>query len=150
MNDLSKPGASKPGASQELLKAMHASLCVRWGTDAPFAIGPVSAEKIGYAAIPAVVCTVTCRDEDLDALVPIVRQRIYGELAERGWTPDDVAFRPTTQRGRRRRFVDENESSDSHGRNKMGTSYRFSFEMSREMARQTFTRGSFARLVERA
>ncbi len=135
---------------EQLLKAAHNSLCIRWGTTGPYAIGRVTAERIGYAQDPCVVVTVTCRDEDLSSLVPITRQRVYRELAERGWTPDDIEFRPSTQRGRRRRFVDENESSESLGRNKMGSEYRFSFRMERDLARQTFAGGgSFKNLPTR-
>lgn len=135
--------------SDELLKAMHSSLSIRWGTHAPYFIGPVSAEKVGYAQDPSVVLTVICRDEDVSTLVPIVRQRVYGELAERGWTPDDIEFQPGVQRNRRRRFVDQNESSDSHGRHKFGIEHRFRFDMGRELARATFVGGgSFKPLPE--
>ena len=134
-----------------LLKAVHESLCIRFGTTAPYAIGQVTAEKVGYAQIPSVVVTVTCRDEDVGALVPIVRQRVYGELAERGWTADDVEFRPSMMRGRRRKFRDENESSRSHGRDKFGVEYRFRFDMGRALASATFVGfGSFRPLADRA
>jgi hypothetical protein len=123
---------------EQLLKQAHASLCITWGTDAPFEIGKVRAEKIGYAQIPCVVVSVTCRDADLSALVPIVRQRVYTELASLGWTPDDIEFRPMTQRNRRRKFTDGNERSETYGRNKFGNEYRFSFEMGRDLARATF------------
>ncbi len=135
---------------EQLLKAAHSSLCITFGTMGPYAIGTVSAERIGYAQDPCVVVTVTCRDEDLSSLVPITRQHVYRELAERGWTPDDVAFVPSTQRGRRRRFVDQNETSKTCGCNKMGTEYRFSFRMEREFARATFVGfGSFRKLPTR-
>ncbi len=136
--------------TEQLLKAAHNSLGIIWGTTGPYAIGPVSAERIGYAQDPCVVVTVTCRDEDLSSLVPITRQRVYRELAERGWTPDDIAFTPTTQRGRRRRFVDGNEASETLGKNKMGVEYRFSFGMERGLARETFVGfGSFRTLSRR-
>jgi len=133
--------------TEALLKTVHNSLAVRFGTTAPYHIGWVEAEKIGFAGIRAVVCNVFCRDEDLSALVPIVRQRVYTELASRGWGPDDIEFRPTTQRGRRRKFTDTNESSESHGREKFGMEYRFSFEMKRELGAATFQGGgSFKKL----
>lgn len=135
------PAAREGDLGLELLQSIHTSLCIRFGTTAPYAIGPVSAEKIGYAQDPSVVLTVVCRPEDISALVPIVRQRVYGELAERGWSPDDIAFTPGTQRGRRRKFRDENESSDSHGRDKFGVEQRFSFGMGRELAAATFVGG---------
>ena len=131
----------------QLLKSVHNSLAVRWGTSAPFHIGWIEAEKIGFAGIPSVVCNVFCRDEDLGSLVPIVRQRVYTELGSRGWGPDDIEFTPTTQRGRRRKFTDTNESSETRGREKFGILYRFSFEMERELAHATFQgSGSFKKL----
>ena len=80
---------------ERLLKQLHSSLCVRWGTTAPYAIGRVRAQRIGFASIPMVVVDVWCRSRDYEALIPIVRQRVYTELAERGWTPDDLKFVPT-------------------------------------------------------
>lgn len=138
-------------ASQDdLLRAVSRSLCVRFGTTEPFAIGRVSAERVGYAQIPSVVVTVVCRDESLSALVPIVRQRVFAELAERGWGDEHIVnLTPGTMRGRRRKFVDENESSPTVGRSKFGIEYRFRFDMSRDLAAATFPRGgSFARLPE--
>ena len=134
----------------DLLKAIHSSLVITFGTSAPFMIGRISGEKVGYAQDPSVVVAVYCRDEDVPALVPIVRQRVYRELGERGWTADDIGFTPSTMRGRRRKFRDENESSESYGRDKFGTEYRFRFDMGRELARATFQGfGSFKPLPER-
>lgn len=135
---------------EQLLKTMHASLAITFGTTAPYKVGHVEGERIGFAYIPSVVVNVFCRDQDLSALVPIVRQRVYRELAERGWTPDDIEFKPSVQRGRRRKFTDTNESSESYGREKFGIEHRFSFEMHPELARQTFVgSGSFKPLPQR-
>ena len=125
----------------ELAKRAHNSLSIRWGTLAPYRIEKARAERIGYADIRCLVVTVYCRDEDLSALVPVTRQHVYRELAERGWGPDDIDFHPSTQMGRRRRFVDDNESSESYGKNKFGTEYRFSFEMGPELRAATFVGG---------
>lgn len=134
----------------ELLRATTRSLAVRWGTNAPYAIGHVSAERIGFAQIPCVIAHVTCRDDDLSALVPVVRQRVFGELAERGWGDEQIETRPTTMQGRRRKFTDENESSKSFRRQKFGTDYRFSFEMRPELAAATFQGfGSFREIPRR-
>jgi hypothetical protein len=137
--------------NEALLRQAHSSLCIRWGTTAPYAIGRVSAEKVGYAQIPSVVVSVTCRDADVSALVPIVRQRVFAELVERGWTDDVIAFSPSVQRGRRRKFRDENESSETCGRDKFGNEHRFRFDIAdRAFAAATFQGfGSFARLPER-
>lgn len=136
--------------NEALLRTAHSSLCIRWGTNAPFAIGHVSAEKIGFASDPCVVVTVDCRDEDVSSLVPVVRQRVFAELAERGWENQVIEFVPSVQRNRRRRFVDQNEESESYGRNKFGHEHRFSYRMvDPEFAKATFTRGSYAQLPER-
>ncbi len=76
---------------------------------------------------------------------------MYGELAERGWTADDIEFVPNVQLRayRTRRFRDENESSESFGRNKMGLEHRFAFLMSKRLAAATFVKfGTYARLPE--
>lgn len=138
---------------EALLRSVHTSLCIRWGTTVPYAVGRVTCEKVGFAAIPCVRCTVNVPERGLDSLVPIVRQRVFGELAERGWDDTAVAFRPTVRRGRERLFVDENESSDSLGRRKRGVEWEFHFEITdRELKRQAFPvgQGSFALIPERS
>lgn len=125
--------------NEGLLRDMARSLCIRFGTTAPYAIGRISAERVGYAQIPCVRVNVWCRDEDLSALVPIVRQRVFGELAERGWGDEHILFVPSVRRGRVRMFFDENESSESCGRRKRGVEYTFHFEMRRALAAATFT-----------
>lgn len=143
--------SQKLSESEELLRDIHKSLVIRFGTTAPFAIGAVRAEKRGFASIPMVVVDVDCRDEDVSALVPIVRQRVFGELAERGWNDHHIAFKPMVQRNRRRRFTDQNESSESFGKNKFGNQHLFSFEILTPTLKQaTFAAGgSFARLPDR-
>ena len=142
---------------EALLKSLHSSLCITWGTTAPYALGRVRCEKIGFASIPCVKMDVECRPEDVGALVPIVRQHVYRELAERGWTPDDVEFTPTVGGSYRAwMFVDENEASESHGRRKRGARLHLTFEMKPALARATFDprvrpgqTGSFATLPDR-
>ena len=139
-------------STEAFLRDLHGSLTFQFGTTAPYMVGAVRAEKIGFAQIPCVVVDVYVRDEDLPSLIPITRQRVFGELAERGWANETIAFVPSVQRGRRRKFVDENEGSTSSlGRNKFGRQHRVSFEMvDRELVQATFVGfGSFARLPER-
>lgn len=146
--------AAIPRNERELLVGLHASLAVRFGTSAPFTIGAIRGVKVGFAQDPCVVCDVVCRDGDLSSLVPIVRQHVYRELSGRGWDVREdaelVAFTPSTQRGRRRRFVDANESSETFGRNRMGMSYEFRFLMSHALAAATFVGfGSFKTIPNR-
>lgn len=140
---------------EELLRAVASSLCIRFGTTAPYAIGRVTAEKVGFAAIPSVVVDVYCRQEDVGSLVPIVRQRVFGELAERGWENETIGFTPSVrlESHRRRRFVDENEDSSSLGENKFGHHHRFRFDIvDVELREATFNPvrgGTFALLPDR-
>lgn len=115
--------------TETLIRDISSSLVVRFGTTAPYSIGPVTAERIGYADIPSIVTTVHCRDEDTSSLVPIVRARVFAELAERGWANTVVRVVPSVQRNRKRRFVDGNEDSPSFGKPKFGLEHRFSFEI---------------------
>lgn len=134
----------------DLLKALHSSLCVRFGTTAPYSLGRTLAERVGFACDPCVAISVHCRPEDVPALVPIVRQHVYGELAERGWSPEDIEFTPMVQQRRTRIFVDENESSQSLGKRKRGAEHRFTFRMHRQLAAETFVGGgTFKTLPEK-
>lgn len=136
--------------NEELLRELHSSLCITFGTNAPFAIGRVTGERVGYASDPAVAIQVKVRDEDLSTLVPIVRQRVFAELAERGWENELIEFTPSVRRGRLLYFVDENEASRSKGKRKRGHDYTFHFWMKPELAKATFAgAGSFARIPNR-
>jgi hypothetical protein len=155
MDDVSRFGAfDVAGADGEgLLRAAHKSLCIRFGTTAPFQLGKVRAEKVGYAQIPRVIMDVVCREQDVDALIPIVRQRVYGELAERGWDDTVLEFRPSVGMSSRRRarFTDQNESSQSYGRQKMGCRMTVGFDIvDAEFRHATFRGfGSYASLPSR-
>jgi hypothetical protein len=156
MDDVSRYGAFDAAAGEAgegLLRAAHRSLCIRFGTSAPYELGRVRAQKIGYAQIPRVVMDVVCRERDVDALIPIVRQRVYGELAERGWDDSVLAFRPSVGMDSRRRakFTDGNESSESFGRSKMGCRMTVGFDIvDAEFRHATFRGfGSFASLPSR-
>lgn len=142
---------TEPTITEELVRGLHASLVVSFGTTAPFAIGKVRAEKVGFASIPRVVVDVDCRAEDVGALVPIVRQRVFAELAERGWDNHVIGLKPGVGQWRRRRFVDQNEDSESFGKNKFGHQHVFGFDIvDDEFRKFTFAGGgSFARLPER-
>jgi hypothetical protein len=122
----------------ELLRVMHTSLCITWGTDAPYNIGSIRGEKVGYAQDPCVVVSVSCYARDVPALVPIVRQRVYGELAERGWDPLKIEFSPNVLTHRKRKFRDTNEQSPSYGKNKIAEHHDFRFLMLPELAKATF------------
>jgi len=108
------------------LREMASSDYFTFGTSAPYAMGDVVIEKVGFGSIPMV----NCREQDIRALVPVVRQKVFRFLAAAG-VPDTVLqFSPRVGEIRRReRFVDENPSSPSRGKNKFGACSRFSFEI---------------------
>jgi hypothetical protein len=138
--------------SEQLLRELHNSICISFGTTEPYAIGKTSAECVGFAQIPSTATRVNCRERDVSSLVPIVRQRVYAELAERGWSHDDLEFKPSVREERRREcmFRDENESSESLGQRRRGREYTFHFDMRQELAKATFVGfGSFKPLPDR-
>lgn len=114
---------------ERLLRELATSSACRFGTTVPYELGPVLVKKVGFAAIPVVEVAVFCRSKDISALVPIVRQHVYGEL-ESALIPSRIlAFRPTVSVGRRRKFTDRNESSPTLGKTKVGEDVEFRFEI---------------------
>jgi hypothetical protein len=138
---------------EQLLRELHNSICISFGTTEPYAIGKTSAERVGFAQIPSTATRVNCREQDVSSLVPIVRQRVYAELAERGWSHEDLEFKPCVREergGRGVMFRDENEASESLGQRKRGHEYTFHFDMRQELAKATFAGfGSFKPLPDR-
>jgi hypothetical protein len=116
-----------------LLKRATASSFVTWGTTMPFQLGSLRVERIGYADMPVVGMTTYAPSPD--GMTPIVRQHIYFELASAGISHEVIKFTPTVGIGRRRRFVDCNQSSESLGKNKMGREQQWHFEILREHVR---------------
>lgn len=101
-----------------------------WCTTAPFQIGDLQVERIGFAGIPVVYVMVTCPPKAVSSLVPVARQVVFRELTAAGLENEILEFAPGVQdQGRRLRFVDCNERSPTKGKNKMGRQYRFSFEI---------------------
>ena len=117
---------------EKLLRTAAASPAVRFGTIAPFQLGNVEIEKIGFADIPVMLVNVYCRREDITALVPIVRQHVFGELETAGFSNEIVEFTPGVATNQVRMFVDCNESSPSLGKRRRGNHCRFTFEIKKE------------------
>ncbi len=118
--------------NEQLLRDSAASLFSDWLTNAPFQMGELQIEKVGFAEIPVVFVTVACPPKAISTLVPVVRQFVYRELEAAGIENEIVEFVPRVQdQGRRHRFVDCNEHSPTKGKNKMGYIYRFAFEIKR-------------------
>jgi len=115
--------------NERLLRQLATSDCCRFGTTAPYEPGSVQMRRVGFADIPVVEVPVFCRRQDISALVPIVRQHVFGEL-ESALIPSRIlTFTPSVSVGRRRRFTDRNESSPTLGKTKVGEYVEFRFEI---------------------
>ena len=111
---------------------------VTWGTTCPFNLGEVVFRKVGFADIPKVQCTVYA--PDIQSVVAVVRQHVFYELETQGIPTEIIEFQPSVETmSRRRRFVDQNSSSESTGKNKMGLEMTFSFEIKKFAAHRWFT-----------
>lgn len=115
---------SKPGA-------------VTWGTTCPFNLGEVTFRRVGFADIPMAQCTIFA--PDVRSVVAVVRQHVFYELETQGIPTEIIEFEPSVTTGRRRRFVDQNSSSESTGKNKMGLEMTFNFEIKKFAAHRWFT-----------
>lgn len=135
----------------QLLRDASASLCMDWCTTAPFQIGDLQVERIGFASIPMVYVMVHCHPQAMSSLVPVVRQVVFRELAAAGLENEILEFVPGVQeQGRgQRRFVDCNERSPTKGKNKMGRQYRFSFEIKRPFLGFFEWNGHYGRIPEK-
>jgi hypothetical protein len=114
---------------ERFLRDLTTSSLWQFGTTAPYELGPVQVKRVGFAGIPVVEVPVFCRRQDISAVVPVVRQYVFGEL-ESALIPSRIlAFVPTVSVGRRRRFTDRNESSPTLGKTKVGEYVEFRFEI---------------------
>ena len=125
------------------IREMAASKVITFGNSVPYAIGAVRIERIGFADIPMCWLRVNCREADIGPMVPVVRQKLYRWLEENGVPNSALTFSPRVAAIRdRERFVDENESSPSCGKNKFGGSFRFSFEIRADRVKEFFEFGA--------
>ncbi len=115
--------------TEQFLRDTAASFACDLLTDAPFQMSDLQIEKLGFAEIPVAFVTVACPAKAISALVPVVRQFVFRELAAAGIDNEIVEFTPRVESKCRRRFIDCNEHSPTKGKNKMGRIYRFSFEI---------------------
>jgi len=114
---------------ERLLRETAASLASDFLTDAPFQMGELRIEKVGFAEVPLVFVMVACPPNAITTMVPVVRQFIFRELATAGIENEILEFVPTVETTRRLKFVDCNEHSPTKGKNKMGRLHRFAFEV---------------------
>lgn len=111
-----------------LIRATSKSLCVSWGTTAPYSAGTVRCCRVGYADIPCVEVVIFHKYED--NLTAIARQLVYRELEACGLCSDCLALTPMVGKAsRRRKVTDRNESSRAFGKNKMLSECTYRFEI---------------------
>jgi len=104
---------------KRLLREISKSKHVTFGTDAPYKLGQIGFSQIGFASIPAVGCRVYTHS--IDSIIPVVRQHIMRTIASHGLNTAAVELRLHVGiESTRRKFVDENPSSPTLGKNKMG------------------------------
>jgi len=111
---------------------MSGSSGITFGTTAAYAIIRLPyLDRIGFADIPVVGVSIVS-PVDTGTITPIARQLVFRKLAECGVPFQAVKLVPTVGRSRRTRFKDENESSKTLGKNKMGDVLDYHFEIERE------------------
>jgi hypothetical protein len=116
-----------PDGTSFSLSDIYASTGIRFGTSAPYAVGYVGPDRIGFGDYPMIV--VEMYGKAVNDLVPIARQlamlnaKINGLYINMG--PPSVGMA-----GRERVMVDQNPSSPSVGKRKRLKSLKFTFEIS--------------------
>ncbi len=137
---------------QQTARSLHRSLCVTFGTTAPYSFGSIRLRRVGFASIPRLCVPVQVKRQDLDAIIPLARQRAFAFLAEKGISDEHVGFAAhwNGEDYRERLFTDENESSPTLGKRKRGISGEVHFDLSRMLAGAVDWRASYdGRLPER-
>jgi hypothetical protein len=129
---------------EQLMKATHNSLAVRFGTSVPYALGtPVLLNKGFGGGVNFVAVPVDVPERETGAIIPIARQRAYSYLGEHGLGPDAVQFQPmvgdrTWYYGGRRVGIFLNENESAHcpvGARKRGARLWVMFEFVRDWQR---------------
>jgi hypothetical protein len=114
-----------PGGGSVSLSDIYGSTGIRFGTSAPFAIGRVGPDRIGFADYPMI--SVDMLGKDSSALVPIARQLAMIAAAVNGLYLDMGV--PSVKIGRETMATDQNPSSPSVGKRKRLKSLIFMFEI---------------------
>ncbi len=94
-------------SDERMLRDAHDSLAITWHSGAEREIGSFRFERVGFADIPRLRVSVTCKERDFSSLVPSIRQLAFGHLGELGWSSDHIQFKPTVGRGRTSMFIDQ-------------------------------------------
>lgn len=114
---------------EPVARALHRSPAVTFGTGASHHVGPIGLRRVGFASLPRLQMTVTCKAPDLPGVMPVCRQAAFSWLAERGVADEHLAFRPFVAQGSRRQAF-----TDQHGERRMGEAHEVSFDISEALA----------------
>jgi len=112
-----------------LLREVSASECISWGTTAPYSFGPVGWIRRGFADRLLIKFNAFARERDIDAIVPLARQRILRAMVKAGVSTHIVSLRVHIKVERERLFTDENPSSPTCGKRKRGRALEFGLEV---------------------
>lgn len=98
-----------------------------WGTSAPYAVGRVGPDRVGYADIPTLSVDLFGRAADVGVLTPIARQLAMLAAEVNGLTLNMAP--PGLKRGREKMMDDQNPSSSSFGKRKRLMELVFRFDI---------------------
>lgn len=125
-------------ALDNLIRDTASSLCIRFGTSAPYAFGRTDLLSKGFGGgVQFVAVAVDCPERDISSIIPIARQVAASYLGEHGFGLDAVMICPmvmsrTWYYGGRREglFTNENESAECGiGKRKRGARLWIAFEL---------------------
>ena len=117
--------------AEQLMRDTAASLCCDMLTDAPYQMGDLRIEKVGFAEIPVVFVTVACPREAISAIVPVARQFIFRELAAAGIENEIVELRPRLAQNDGSGLQIVTNTAPPRGRTRWAAFVVFAFEIKR-------------------
>jgi hypothetical protein len=116
-----------PDGSSVSLSTLHGKGGPRMGTSAPYAVGRVGPDVIGYADIPMISVDMFGKAADIGVLVPIARQLAMLAADVNGLVINMAP--PGLKRGSEKMVEDQNPSSESLGKRKRLLALVFNFEV---------------------
>lgn len=109
------------------LSSLHGRGGPRFGTSAPYAVGRVGPDTIGFTDTPTMSVDMFGRPSDASALTPIARQLAMLAAEVNGLTLNMAP--PGFKRGREKMIEDRNPSSESMGKRKRLMEMVFNFDI---------------------
>ena len=120
---------SERTTSQVINRQLHDCLGVGAHVGADYVVSTPYFEQAGFARIPRLTMTVTCKERDYEAIQIMILHRLaVSHVGALGWSSDHLAFYPSMGRGKTRMFTAED------GKRRRGIEHRVSFELSPELA----------------